>query len=479
MRKNLLLLVAAVTTSLVTAACTAGNHGGVAAQSNPAVTQSSSAVATTSSAATTGASAASNSSNSSCSGVTLQSTDVGVTPTTITIEIMADIGASSIPGMADGSVAAIQGWANLLNSEGGLACRQVKVRVFDSKIDPTQSSAGYLDGCQNAFAMVGPYALAVSDITTLDNCKNKAGQPVGLPETPGVALNPLQACNKTDFLYGSTGSPCPAGTGTQTYTETSVWDEYIKQALGAGSAHGTYYVALTPPVIEDSAVPQYLYMQHQGLKADQMVGLPATATEANFTPIITKMASSKSQFYFSDSVFTTFLEAKAEAASQGVSSKVLWVCETTCYDPAFVKAGGASAVGTKVAIDTLPFSDANVNAEMKTFMTSVKTHDSFAIESWIAARLFQQGVQNLVAAKGPNALTRANILTALAQVKNFTDGGIIGPVTPSQHTPSNCLVVLNTNANATFTRVWPAKAGTLACGTSGTITVNPQTAFQG
>ena len=63
-----------------------------------------------------------------------------------------------------------------------------------------------------------------------------------------------------------------------------------------------------------------------------MVGLPATATEANFTPIISKMASSKSQFYFSDSVFPTFLEAKAEAAAQGVSSKVLWVCQTTCYD---------------------------------------------------------------------------------------------------------------------------------------------------
>ena len=103
-----------------------------------------------------------------------------------------------------------------------------------------------------------------------------------------MALNPLQACNKTDFLYGNTGSPCPAGSGTQTYTESSVWNEYFKQALGTSTAHGTYYVALTPPVIEDSAVPQYLYMQHQGLKADQMVGLPATATEANFTPIITQ-----------------------------------------------------------------------------------------------------------------------------------------------------------------------------------------------
>jgi ABC-type branched-subunit amino acid transport system substrate-binding protein len=392
---------------------------------------------------------------------------------------MADIGASSIPGMADGSVNAIKAWANLVNSQGGLACRQVKVRVFDSKIDPTQSAAGYLDGCQNAFAMVGTYALAVSDVSTLDDCKNKAGQPVGLPETPGVALNPLQACNKTDFLYASTGEPCPAGSGTQTFAESSVYNDYIKSALGTGSAHGVYYVALTPPVIKDSAVPQYLYMQQLGLKSDEMVGLPATATQANFTPIITKMVSGKSQFYFSDSVFPTFLEAKAEAAAQGVSSNVLWLCQTTCYTPAFYAAGKAAAVGTKVAIDTLPFSEANVNQEMKTFTTNVSQPDSFAIESWIAARLFQTAVQNLVAAQGPNALTRANILTALSQVKNFTDGGIIGPSTPSEHTASNCIVVLNTNADGTFSRVWPAKPGTLACGSSGTISVDPDKAFQG
>ena len=478
MRKNLLLVVAAVTTSLVTAACAAGNHGGASgAQSVPGLTQSSSAAAQSSSAA--GAGAGASPASKACSGVKLQATDTGVTPTTITVEIMADIGASSIPGMANGSVDAIEGWANLLNSEGGLACRQVKVRVFDSKIDPTQSSAGYLGGCQNAFAMVGTYALAVSDVSTLDNCKDKSGKAAGLPETPGVALNPLQACNKTDFLYGSTGAPCPAGSGTQTFTETSVYNEYINQALGTSTAHGTYYVALTPPVIKDSAVPSYLYMQQQGLKADQMVGLPATATQANFTPIISKMASSGSQFYFSDSVFPTFLEAKAEAAAQGVSSKVLWLCQTTCYDPAFAKAGGNAAVGTKVAIDTLPFSESNVNAEMNTFMTNVKTHDSFAMESWLGARLFQQAVESLVAAQGPNALTRANVLTALGQVKNFTDGGIIGPVTPTAHTPSSCIVVLNTNANGTFTRVWPAKPGTLACGKSGTITVNPETAFRG
>lgn len=466
MRKNLILVVLAAV-ALITAACTAGSHGGATGQGNlPG-------------AGATAAATAAGAGDSDCSGQKLQATDIGVTPTTITIEIMADIGAASIPGMADGSVQAIQAWAAMLNSEGGLACRQVKVRVFDSKIDPTQSEDGYLDGCQNAFAMVGTYALAVSSVSTLDSCKNKDGQPVGLPEVPGVALNPLQACNKTDFLYDNDGAPCPPTTGTQTFDESSAYAEYVKQALGTSTGHGTYYVALTPPIIEETAVPQYLYMAKQGFRVDQMVGLPATATQANFTPIISKMAADKSQFYFSDAVYTTFLEAKAEAAAQGLSSKVLWLCQTTCYDPGFIKAGGAAAVGTKIAINTLPFSESNVNAEMKTFVTHVKTQNTFSIESWIAARLFQQAVDNLVKAKGPNALTRANIMTALGQIKNWTDGGIMGPVTPSAHTTSNCIMVLNANANGTFSRVWPAKPGTLACGKTGTITVNPETAFQG
>jgi ABC-type branched-subunit amino acid transport system substrate-binding protein len=461
--RNKLTLVAVTAIALVTAACTSGNHGGSAGASLPA----------------NATAAAAGGSSSSCTGKTLQATDVGVTPTTITVEIMADIGAASIPGMADGSVQAIQSWAKLVNSKGGLACRQVKVRVFDSKIDPTQTSAGYLDGCQNAFAMVGTFALAVASVSTLDTCKDKSGAATGLPETPAVALSPLQACNKTDFLYGGTGAPCPPGTGTQTFTESSVWADYIKQALGTTGGHGTYYVALTPPVIKDSAVPMYLYMQKLGYKADQMVGLPATATQANFTPIMAKMKANTSQFYFSDAVFPTFLEAKAEAAAQGMTSKVLWFCQSTCYDPAFFAVGKQAAVGTKVGINTLPFSESNVNAEMDAFVTNVKTQNTFSIGSWISARLFQQAVENLVKAQGPNALTRANILTALSQITNFTDGGIIGPVTPAQHTASNCIVVLNTNADGSFSRVWPAKPGTLACGQAGTMTVNPETAFKG
>jgi len=414
---------------------------------------------------------------SACKGVTLQSSDVGVTPSTITVEVMADTGAAAIPGMADGSVQAVQNWAKLVNSQGGLACRQVQVNVFDSKLDPTASSQGYLQGCQNALGMVGTFALAVSDVSTLDNCKDKNGNPTGLPEVPAVALNPVQACNKTDFLVGGSGAPCPPGTGSQTFTESSSYADYLKVLLGKSSGHGEYYVALTPPVIKETAVPTYLYMQQLGFKADGLVGLPATATQANFTPIISQMKQAGSQFYISDAVYPTFLEAKAEAAAQGLSN-VQWICQATCYDPAFITSGGAAAVGTKVAITYLPYTEANVNPEVKAFVNNVQIHNTFSIGSWFGARLFQTAVENLVAKNGPNALTRANVLAALAQVKDFTDNGMIGPVTPANRTAESCIVVVQATATG-FSRVWPTQPGTLHCGTSGTITANPDTAFKG
>src|ERR1700730_11110192 len=106
MRKNPLLVLAPFATSVVTAACTAGNHGGTPA-SNPVAAASSSAAAATSQAAGSGGST----SSASCSSTKLQATDVGVTPTTITVEIMADIGASAIPGMANGAVNAVKAGA--------------------------------------------------------------------------------------------------------------------------------------------------------------------------------------------------------------------------------------------------------------------------------------------------------------------------------------------------------------------------------
>jgi len=450
------------------AACAGGHHDGTPV----GLTDNGGAQAAGQAGPTSGGSAA-------CQGQALTSTDIGVTADTITVEIMADTGATNAPGMANGSVEAVKAWAKLVNSEGGLACRQIKVQSFDSKIDPSESAAGYAKGCQSALGMVGTYALAVDDVSTLQNCKDKNGAATGLPETAAAALNPLQACGKTTFLYAGNTSPCPPGRGEQTFDESSVYADFLKHILGVSTGHGMYYVVVSPPSVRDTVVPEFLYMDQQGMKADQMTGVAsATSTQANFTPFIAKLKADKSQFYFSTAVFSTLLQAKAEAAAQGVSDKLVWLCGATCYDKEFQKAGGAAAVGTYVAINTLPLDESSSNAEVKTFTQNVKTQNAFSLGSWLSARLFQKAIEDLVQDKGPNALTRANVLQALGQVKNFDAGGMIGPITPSAHEALNCIAVVRTETDG-FKRVWPAKPGTLQCGTTGTIKVDPQTAYKG
>jgi ABC-type branched-subunit amino acid transport system substrate-binding protein len=458
------LVVLAAAAVITAAGCSSGHHGGSSAQTG----QSASGVA----APTSGTPA-----NSGCSGTTLQSTDAGVTPTTITIEVMADTGATAAPGLAQGSVDAVKAWAKLVNSQGGLACRQVVVRTFDSKLDPTETAAGYADGCQHALAMVGTFAIAVADTSTLASCKNAAGRPIGLPETPAGVLSPVQACNPTDFLVFWQFPACPPKTGVQTIEEGTGVADFVKQQLGSAAPHGTYYVPLASPVVKDETVPAYLFMEQQGLKIDQMVGLPATATQANFTPIMVAMKKSQSGFFFTQSDYPTYLRARAEAVAQGVDANALWFC-STCYDATFIKAGGKLAIGTRTYTYALPYEEASLNTELNTFVAHVSTHNQFALFSWLASRLFQQAVEDLVKQHGPNALTRANLLSALSGVKDFTDGGVIGPITPSAHHALVCLVGLVAEAGG-FHRVFPTTPGTLHCGTTGTISVDPDKAFKG
>src|SRR6476619_5857770 len=110
-----------------------------------------------------------------CASEPLQATEVGITPTDITVEVMADVGSPLAPGLFQGSIDGVQAWAKNINANGGLACRQVKVRTFDSKLTPDDTTNGTIDACQNSLALVGSSSLFVLDPSALATCKDKTG----------------------------------------------------------------------------------------------------------------------------------------------------------------------------------------------------------------------------------------------------------------------------------------------------------------
>src|SRR5471030_2989768 len=74
-----------------------------------------------------------------CKTTQLQSTEVGVSPTTITVTVVADTGSPLAPGLFQDSVDAMQAWGNDINARGGLACRKIVVKTADSKLSPDET----------------------------------------------------------------------------------------------------------------------------------------------------------------------------------------------------------------------------------------------------------------------------------------------------------------------------------------------------
>ena len=107
------------------------------------------------------------------------------------------------PGLFQSSVQAVNSWANMVNSQGGIFGRKIKVDVIDSKTDAGANRAGALQACAQDFALVGSMS-AYDDggAAPIDQC--------GIPDLTAIPTNaPGGATRRT----ASSPSPtCSSGT---------------------------------------------------------------------------------------------------------------------------------------------------------------------------------------------------------------------------------------------------------------------------
>src|SRR4029077_3597694 len=108
-----------------------------------------------------------------CKTTALTASEVGVTPTTITVTVMADTGSPLRPGLFQGSVDGVQAWAKYINANGGLACRQVVVKVADSKLTADDAQNGITTACGNSLSLVGTTVLFLDNMKPAEQCKDK------------------------------------------------------------------------------------------------------------------------------------------------------------------------------------------------------------------------------------------------------------------------------------------------------------------
>jgi ABC-type branched-subunit amino acid transport system substrate-binding protein len=183
--------------------------------------------------------------------------------------------------------------------------------------------------------------------------------------------------------------------------------------------------------------------------------------QSALTPVVQAIKDNNSTFAYSGS--GKMLDLRKEAALQGVTSVKVWGCTQGCYTRDIIEQGGADVEDTQSVLFTLPFfSEYSRNPTLKKLVKAaggIESVDSNAVQSWLAALLFQDVAE---AAAKKATLTRATLFDALKQEHSFDANGITGVIDIANHGYPACFVMTQIK-NGEWVRTYPSKPGTFDC----------------
>jgi Periplasmic binding protein len=459
--KRLRLFGVVVVIVLVGAACSSGKKVGTGDQLAPGSTSSTSTP-------------------DACKTTALTASEVGVTAKTITVTVVADTGSPLRPGLFQGSVDAVKAWGEYINANGGLACRKVVVKAADSKLSADDAQNSVTNACGNSLALVGTTAVFLDNMKPIEQCKNKAGAPVGMPDVAVFQTYAQQQCSPVSFSVVPYGASCPySGSGVRTFKQPTVTENYYFGKYGKDALHGLYLVPSDLPSTISSTTPIFAATKKLGIKEDAEFGISGLTPQSGYTPYVQALKSKNSTYARNGSDYVSNVFLRKEAQVQGVNTVKVWDCGLQCYDQRFISTGGSAVNDQYIWMSFLPYEDKGKNDELDNFLQYDTKPDSFGTQAWVAGQVFATAVNAVVAKSGPNGLTRAALLTAIRGLTNFDDNGLIAPTNIGGQVASKCLVGMQVQ-NAKFVRVDPVEPGTFDCtGDVVTVTLDPVKAYTG
>ena len=423
------------------------------------------------------ASAATRPSSSGSIDLTASSTypahEIGITPTTIRIGMIADVNTPVQPGLFKQSVQEVQAWAAIVNRHGGLAGRKVVIDFCDSMLNPNTTTNCVIRACANDFAMITA-AIELSDVSDIADCKNAEGDPVGIPNSVGLALNPYESCSPsvltaTDTTFCKTLNDHP-----QTYSvlvaDTRYYLSHFKDL------HGIWIYDGDVPDLTISYLPGFVESNRLGIGKDAEGYYTAAdaAPESALLPFVEDIKQYHSTFVLDGVSPGSMILLRREAALQGVNTVKVWACNPGCYDTSFLAQGGSVVNGTYTYLTTLPFySECQINPTLVALVKQLggkgcSVLQGNALYSFIAALLLQDGIQKVVSTG--KVLNRQNLYTATRTLHTFDADGITGPEDIGGGKAAYCIVMVKV-INGKWQRVFPKKPGTFDCSPDNSATI--------
>jgi len=368
--------------------------------------------------------------------------DTGVTPNQITVATASDVSGVQA-ALFKSTFYAMQAWASMVNSQGGICGRGIKNELIDTKADSTANQAAVSQACSTAFALVG-------SMSAFDNGGAETGQSCGIPDLTAITVNGARAKATNVYpIYPVRPDKIPIGTAN-----------YIKKHYPDVITHAAM-IYLNAEVTKANAL--------QRVKAYETVGFnfgpsndrrvyQVEVLEPNYGTIVQKLKD-KGVEYVNMVANYQSIQKLLQAMDQADWYPKVRDWDSVAYSDQFANQNGQPflpANGSLVFLNTALYEERASNPEMQLYITWLNRvapgskPDYFGFYAWSAGRLFQQ----LASQIGPD-LTRKALFAAVKKVHSWDGHGLHAAHDIGNKIMSPCFLYVTIN-NGKFIRKDPS-----------------------
>ena len=370
-------------------------------------------------------------------------TDIGVTATSITVGNVADA-SGPVPGLFKGAFTGTQAYFNMINSQGGVFGRQLKINFGDGQLNCNVNKSATDARVTKVFAFVGNFSL-------YDSCG--AQSLAKHPEVPNVSNYLSSDAGKLPNTFAT----APLGNGWRTGPL-----DYYKKTFGAKwSKIGGIYASVGSGPAVWAGTKKAISHSGGAVVYDESYG----ATTTDYTGTVIRMRNNGVQMIYTN---TTDGANTARLVNAIKQQNLDWpiIFGATAYAQAFLQQAGANAEGVLNDEQFAMFFNTDEAANLPTvaayqkwmkYTDSGQPEDIFSAYGWTSAGLFVDALKKA----GPKA-TRKTLLAALKTFTNYDSYGMFAPANPAGHKPAVCWL-LNQVKGGKFVRVPPSPAKGFIC----------------
>ena len=360
------------------------------------------------------------------------STDVGITDDEIHIGVIADL-TGVVPGLFKAAPQAVQAYAAMVNENGGIHGRQLVVDEYDTGTSDNGNRLAYEKACGEVFASVGSES-------AFDTGGYEAVAACGFPHLAGFTTDP--EVDKLDFVLPRT---------SEAWTSTGYARWLAEQHPDAVKQAAYFYVIAGSAergarrVMESRSTVGWEFPYEQGV----------AALESNYTPHVLEMKNRGIRAFSITSDDNNVIRLLKAMREQGYTVEVADL-SGQAYQQEFLETAGPSAEGAYIALDHIPFEDADSVPAMAEYLEWLEKTSPGAVPSsnglraWTMAMLFAEAAE----AVGPE-LTRDALIEHIRGIENWDADGLLAPRDLGQDIPSTaCFMVLQVR-DGEFVRAHP------------------------